>query len=104
MMSEMPDFLYVPPVEGVVFELRKRCYNQEKGGYKMENGEKRPIPGSSSEWNLDLPEGMDNSLVDENGKSWDNGYNFDEKADDDEEALGNPEKPEEAPEGPETAE
>ena len=49
----------------------------------MEN-EKRYIPGTNPEWERELPEGYSNSLVDKNGKNWDNGYNFDERDDDDE--------------------
>ncbi len=40
------------------------------------------IPGTSPDWNRNLPEGYSNSLVDENGNNYDNGYNFDEKNDD----------------------
>ena len=48
-------------------------------------GEKRPIPGTNPKWNRDLPDGHDNSLVDDNGYPYDNGWNFDEKDDDEEE-------------------
>jgi len=46
-------------------------------------GEKRPIPGTNPKWNRDLPDGYDNSLVDSSGNSYDNGWNFDERDDDD---------------------
>ncbi|MBR3132101.1 hypothetical protein IKG33_01680 [Candidatus Saccharibacteria bacterium] len=46
------------------------------------NGEKRFMPSSNPDWDLELPDGDDNSLVTKDGKSWDNGYNFDEKDDD----------------------
>lgn len=49
------------------------------------HGEKRYIPGTNPEWNRELPEGYDNSLVDSAGHNWDNGYNFDEKSDDSDE-------------------
>jgi len=39
------------------------------------------IPGTNPEWDRNLPEGYNNSLVDENGNNYDNGYNFDEKDD-----------------------
>ena len=48
----------------------------------MQNPEKHYIPGSNPEWGQELPEGMFNSLVNKNGRNWDNGYNFDEKDDD----------------------
>lgn len=51
----------------------------------MRGGESRPIPGSNPDWKLNLPEGYDNSLVSDDGKNWDNGWNFDEKSDDEEE-------------------
>lgn len=48
----------------------------------MKNHEsKRYIPGTNPRWNLELPDGYYNSLVDAAGKSYDNGYNFDEKYD-----------------------
>ena len=40
------------------------------------------IPGTNPKWDRNLPEGYTNSLVDENGNSYDNGFNFDEKDDD----------------------
>ena len=45
------------------------------------NGENRNnnITGSDPDWGLELPDGHSNSLVSKDGKSWDNGYNFDEK-------------------------
>lgn len=51
----------------------------------MGSGEKRFIPGTNPEWGRELPDGYDNSLVDKNGNNWDNGWNFDEKSDDDDE-------------------
>ena len=51
------------------------------------NGEKRFIPGTNPDWDRELPEGYDNSLVDNAGHNWDNGYNFDEKSDDPEEEM-----------------
>lgn len=49
----------------------------------MNNGEKRHIPGSKPEWNLELPDGDLNSLVTKDGKVWDGneGWNYDEKDD-----------------------
>ncbi len=46
--------------------------------------EKRPIPGTKTnpDWERWLPEGYDNSLVDDSGHPYDNGWNFDEKSDD----------------------
>ena len=40
------------------------------------------IPGTSKDWGRKLPDGDLNSLVDDNGNNYDNGYNFDEKDDD----------------------
>ena len=37
------------------------------------------IPGTNPKWNRNLPDGTVNSLVDEYGNSYDNGFNFDEK-------------------------
>lgn len=51
------------------------------------NGEKRYIPGTNPEWGRELPEGYSNSLVDAAGNNWDNGYNFDEKDDDEVETV-----------------
>ena len=48
-------------------------------------GEKRYIPGSDPDWDLELPDGDSNSLVTKDGKNWDNGFNFDEKDDNEEE-------------------
>lgn len=42
------------------------------------DGEKKFVPGSNPDWNLELPDGDSNSLVTKDGKNWDNGYNFDE--------------------------
>ena len=41
------------------------------------------IPGTNPKWNRNLPDGTVNSLVDEYGNSYDNGFNFDEKDDED---------------------
>ncbi len=38
----------------------------------------RFIPGTNFSWGRELPDDMKNSLVDKNGNSYDNGYNFDE--------------------------
>lgn len=43
--------------------------------------EKRFIPGTNPKWGRELPDEDINSLVDKNGNNWDNGYNFDEKDD-----------------------
>jgi ribosomal protein S18 acetylase RimI-like enzyme len=45
----------------------------------MKSPEKNYIPSSNPEWNQELPDGMSNSLVNKDGRNWDNGYNFDEK-------------------------
>ena len=42
---------------------------------------KEYIPHTNPDWDLELPEGYDNSLVDKHGRNHDNGYNFDEKDD-----------------------
>ena len=42
---------------------------------------KEYIPHSNPDWDLELPEGYDNSLVDKHGRNHDDGYNFDEKDD-----------------------
>lgn len=47
--------------------------------------DKRYIPHTNPDWNLELPEGYDNSLVDKHGTVHDDGYNFDER--DDEEDI-----------------
>ena len=39
------------------------------------------IPHTNPDWNLELPDGDLNSLVDAHGTSHDDGYNFDEKDD-----------------------
>ncbi|MDO5480460.1 MAG: hypothetical protein Q4F58_02200 [Candidatus Saccharibacteria bacterium] len=44
--------------------------------------EKRYIPGTNPNWNRELPDEDTNSLVDKHGNNYDNGYNFDEKDDD----------------------
>ena len=46
--------------------------------------DKRYIPHTNPDWNLELPEGYDNSLVDKHGTVHDDGYNFDERDDDEE--------------------
>ena len=51
----------------------------------MPGGEKRFIPGTKPEWNLQLREGFDNAMVDSHGRPYDNGWNFDEKSDDEDE-------------------
>ncbi len=51
----------------------------------MPGGEKRFIPGTNPEWGRELPDGYDNSLVDKAGNNYDNGWNFDEKSDDEDE-------------------
>lgn len=43
--------------------------------------EKRYIPGTKPEWNRELPDENDNSLIDKHGHNYDDGYNFDEKSD-----------------------
>lgn len=43
---------------------------------------KRHIPGTNPKWNVNLPDGYDNSLVDDSGRNRDDGYNFDERDDD----------------------
>lgn len=47
----------------------------------MSKGEKRPIPGTNPAWKRFLPDGYHNSLVDRDGKPYDNGWNFDEEDD-----------------------
>ena len=49
----------------------------------MNNGKKRFIHGTNPKWGRELPDGYDNSLVDKAGNNYDNGWNFDEKDDDD---------------------
>ena len=44
--------------------------------------DKEYIPNTNPDWNLELPEGYSNSLVDKHGRNYDDGYNFDEKDDD----------------------
>ena len=60
------------------------------------NREKRFVPGTNPEWGKELPDGYDNSLVDKAGNSWDNGWNFDEKSDDEEFGEFDPEVAEKA--------
>ena len=45
--------------------------------------EKRFIPVTKPRWNRELPTEDANSLVDAAGNNYDNGYNFDERLDDD---------------------
>lgn len=45
--------------------------------------EKRYIPGTRPEWGRELRDDENNALIDKNGNTWDNGYNFDEKDDED---------------------
>lgn len=54
------------------------------------------MPGTNPEWGMELPDNLDNSLVDKNGKPWDNGCNFGEKNDDKEEQNQAPEQADEA--------
>ena len=56
------------------------------------NGEKRYIPNTNPDWGRELPDGDLNSLVDKAGNNYDNGYNFDEKDDEDERANENGEQ------------
>lgn len=49
--------------------------------------EKRHIPGTNPNWNRELPDEDDNSLVDKHGNNYDNGYNFDEPRDDEEDDV-----------------
>lgn len=41
------------------------------------------IPHTNPDWNLELPDGNLNSLVSKDGKNHDDGFNFDEKDDED---------------------
>lgn len=50
------------------------------------------IPGTNPDWGRKLPDGDLNSLVDSAGNNYDNGFNFDEKDDDDEVPEFNPEE------------
>ena len=43
------------------------------------------IPHTNPDWNLELPDEDDNSLVDKHGTSHDDGYNFDERDRDEDE-------------------
>lgn len=47
-----------------------------------EGKEKQPIPGTNPDWKRWLPDDYDNSLLDDHGNPYDNGWNFDEKSDD----------------------
>ena len=51
-----------------------------------EEKEKRRISGTDPEWIRWLPDGDDNSLVDSYGNSYDNGWNFDERSDDEDDS------------------
>ncbi len=51
------------------------------------NSEKRYIPNTNPDWDLELPDGDDNSLVSKDGTPHDDGYNFDENTDDDDEEI-----------------
>ncbi|MBQ3280669.1 hypothetical protein IJG92_03395 [Candidatus Saccharibacteria bacterium] len=53
--------------------------------------EKRFIPGTNPKWDRELPDEDINSLVDKNGNNWDNGYNFDEKDDEEDTPPFDPE-------------
>lgn len=44
--------------------------------------EKSYIPHTNPNWDRELPDGDTNSLVDKNGNNYDDGFNFDEKDDD----------------------
>lgn len=44
---------------------------------------KEYIPHTNPNWNLELPDGDLNSLVSKDGRNHDDGFNFDEKDDDD---------------------
>ncbi len=57
-------------------------------------GEKRFVPGTNPAWGVELPDNMDNSLVDKHGRSRDDGYNFDEPADEGEDGDNEPSEPE----------
>lgn len=46
---------------------------------------KEHIPHTNPDWNLELPDGDLNSLVSKDGKNHDDGYNFDEKDDEEDE-------------------
>ncbi|MBR1875058.1 hypothetical protein IJ798_01625 [Candidatus Saccharibacteria bacterium] len=50
------------------------------------------IPGTNPDWGRKLPDGDLNSLVDASGNNYDNGFNFDEKDNDDEVPEFNPEE------------
>ncbi len=49
--------------------------------------EKNFIPGTNPKWERELPDSDYNSLVDKNGENYDNGYNFDERKDDEDETT-----------------
>ena len=54
--------------------------------------EKRYIPGTNPAWGRELPDGDVNSLVDKAGNTYDNGYNFDEKDEENEVPKFDPEE------------
>lgn len=49
--------------------------------------DKEYIPNTNPDWDLELPDGDRNSLVDKYGRNHDDGYNFDEKDDEEEEEV-----------------
>lgn len=52
---------------------------------------KEYIPHTNPDWDLELPDGDLNSLVDKHGTVHDDGYNFDEKDDEEEVPVFDPE-------------
>ncbi len=52
------------------------------------DNEKRYIPGTNPDWDLELPDGYVNSFTNKYGKPYDNGHNFDERDDDDDDEEG----------------
>lgn len=55
------------------------------------------IPHTNPDWNLELPDGDLNSLVSKDGRNHDDGYNFDEKDDEENDTPEfDPEKAKEA--------
>lgn len=52
--------------------------------FNKDNG-KKYIPHTDPRWDLELPEGMTNSLVSEDGMNHDDGFNFDEYDNDEDE-------------------
>jgi len=49
------------------------------------------IPHTNPDWDLELPDGDLNSLVSKDGKNHDDGFNFDEKDDDEDTPEFDPE-------------